>query len=395
MKNTLAIFLLCCFSAFADTPSVTPGNPGDPTTLNTFYAYTDSHLIYWFPTITTNCVGLNEIGGGQLDSVNTFSPLQVSFAVSNTSSVDWESVHQAYGTYLVSATDGRTNYFGARSVQGSYPNGLYPRSSPTFYLVTLPYVTNWFITIRLAMDDGFSGLMAGIDLPTGASLMATNTFPAQRKLVVFGDSYAKGYDPQSGQSYPNDGAQFLSGFAMDLEQLGSNIKVFPAGVGGQGYVTTNGTPSTYQGRTTNDVANIAPLFVLVTGSINDEGVSTNTLYNAALLLYGTIKSNLPSANIAVIGTWYKDASPSASMIANDQMQQAAAAFWSLNYVSPVQQAWGQGGVGSDGVHPTAAQYMNYANRISTNMTSWYGTNWIFNYTPPAPPPSGRMAIRWK
>ena len=380
MKHLFLIILMCALSATAQT--VTQGSPGGASTLTspTFYAYSNTNFIYWFPTFTTN-PGVAEIGGKQLVSSNTFQPLEVSFAVSNNSAIEWASQNQAYGTYQVSCFDGWTNYFSSVSPHGY----LYPNSQVTLYRVDMPYATNWLVTIFLGMDDGYSGLFEGVNLPSGSTFIWTNSFAYQRKVVVYGDSYAKGYDP-------TDGTEWLSGFAQDLNQFGSNVKVMSSGVGGQGYTNVY-DGGNYQTRLTNDLFNISPWMVIVTGSINDNGYTTNQVYQAANLLYGTIVTNLPSANIVVIGTWYKDASPNSSMIANDQMQQAAAAVWGLHYVSPVQQLWGQGGTGNDGVHPTATTYLTYATKISTNLYAWYGANWNTNVQPIVP--HSQMAVRWK
>jgi lysophospholipase L1-like esterase len=393
MKTLLIAFMLV-WTALASGQTISGGLPNNATRLTNpaFYAYSNTNIIYWFPTATTNYSGINEIGGAQLyNSSNTFAPLIMSFVCSNAPAIEFESCNATYGVGQVEVSDGMTNYFSP--VTAAAPGGtndwyFYPNSNPTLYLVTMPYTTNWQVTIWLACGPPGSGLIAGINLPTNSVFLPTNTFTPQRRVVVYGDSYAQGYEPDN-QSH------WLYGFAQDLVQMGSNVKIMESGVGGQGYTNVY-DGGNYQTRLTNDLFNVAPQFVIVTGSINDNGFTTNQVYQAANLLYGTIVSNLPSANIAVVGTWYKDSTPNSSMIANDQMQQAAAAAWGLHYVSPVQQLWGQGGTSVDSVHPSVSTYLTYAQDISTNMYAWYGTNWITNTTPPPPPPSTEpMAIRWK
>ena len=231
------------------------------------------------------------------------------------------------------ACDGLTNYFSAVSPY----EGLYPNNLPTFYLVTLPYATNWNITIFLAEDDGYAGQMYGVNAPTGSPL-TTNTFGPQRTIVVLGDSYTKGFVPyetnSAGQQYQS---QWLNGFAWNLQRYGDRIKVYPAGVGGQGYAYAYNVPPYYVGRVTNDVFNIGapPDFVLVTGSINDNGQSSNTIYQAATNLYSTLVSGLPNTKLAVIGNWYKGPAISSGDIAQDgALQTAAQQYGSL----PVQGA---------------------------------------------------------
>lgn len=365
---TLPAMLPVSFGAW---PIVSDGGAGNPSRLinPTFYSFSNAVFKYWFP-VTTNGA---EIGGGALDAMNTFAPLQVSFEILEATNFEWESQNWAWGGYQIQASDGLTNYFSAVSPY----EGLYPNNIPTFYLVSLPYQTNWNITIFLAEDDGYFGQMFGVNAPAGSALTA-NTFAHQRTLVVLGDSYAKGFLPyetnSAGQQYQD---QWLNGFAWDLQRYADNVKVYPAGVGGQGYAYAFNVPPYYVDRVTNDVVNIGapPDFVLVTGSINDNGQNSNSVYQAATNLYSTLLSNLPNSKIAVIGNWYKLTAISAADIAQDQALQAAAQQYGLPYASPVQGAWGPGAVGSDGVHPTVEVYSNFAEDIETNLVLWWGTNW--------------------
>lgn len=356
---------------FGTWPVVSDGGPGNPSRLPNpvFYSYSNPIFKYWFP-VTTNG---SEIGGGALDATNTFAPLQVSFQITGASNFEWESMNSAYGGYQVQANDGLTNYYSTVSPYAA----LYPADTPSLYLVTLPYQTNWNITLLLAEDDGYYGQMYGVNAPAGSTLRV-NTFAHQRILVVLGDSYVKGYVPD--ELDPDGGLyqdQWLNGFAWDLQRYGDNVKVYPAGVGGQGYARADNSPPYYVDRVTNDVLNIGapPDFLLVTGSINDNTESSNSVYQAATNLYATLISNLPSTKIAVIGNWYVGPSIYATDIAQDEALQAAAQQYGLPYASPVQGAWGPGGVGSDSVHPTVEVYSNYAADIETNLAAWWGTNW--------------------
>ncbi len=333
------------------------------------YYWTNPAFHYWFPT--TNAfvgniyLGTNEIGGGMLDSTNTFAPLQFSFMVSNSASFEVKTLNQDYGAIQVRVTDGQTNYFSTVSW-----GQLYPNSSPSFYLVKMPYLTNWNVTVAMTLGGGVPANVWGLNVPSTAAVYS-NTLPRQRIVVVLGDSYAKGYIASSG-------SQFLQGFAWDLWSMAPNILIYPAGIGGQGYVNAFNYPPYYQSRLTNDVFNLNPDYVLVTGTINDNGYTTNSIYAAAVQLYQTISSQLPNAKFGVIGTWYLgqgDTAPVASEISRDQAQQAAANLVGLPYASPVQGLWGAGGVGSDSVHPTAARYQTFAHDINTNMIYWWGTNW--------------------
>lgn len=384
-RNSRALIVILMLLAFAragmaqvptvlgNLPTVVPGTPGSGSVLPNpkYYNPGNPAFKYWFPTQSNVVSGLIEIGAAGLDSTNTYAPLQVSFMASNCVDLEWEALDWGYGSYQIEASDGLTNYISFPSME----EGLYPNSSPTLYKINLPYQTNWNVTIIQGMDDGSFANFAGINLPSGGGLYPPS-LPHQKTLVVLGDSYAKGYVPyetnSTGQSYPAD---WLDGFAMDLRYYASNVRIYPAGVGGQGYVLPYNVPPIYVDRVTNDVININPDFVLVTGSINDNSESSNSVYQAATNLYATLVASLPNTKIGVIGNWYKGPGIYAADIAQDQALQLAAKQYGLPYASPVQGQWGPGGVGSDSVHPTVMVYSNYAVDITTNLTAWWGTNW--------------------
>ena len=365
-------FLLSALIAKAQI-TVSDGGAGKPSSLMTpkRYYWTNPVFHYWFPTtnafISDIYNGTNEVGGGMLDSTNTFAPLQLSFMVSNTASFEVKSLNQDYGTLQVRASDGLTNCFSTVNW-----GKLYPNSSPTFYLVTMPYATNWNVTLAMTLGGKFPAYFWGVNVPTNAAV-CNNTLPRQRIVVVLGDSYAKGFIASSG-------SQFLQGFAWDLWPMAPNILIYPAGISGQGYVNPNNQPPNFQARLTNDVINLNPDYVLVTGTINDNGY-TNVLLGAALQLYQTLTNQLPNAKTAVIGNWYRGANapaesgPTSDDIIRDNILQAAANQCGLPYASPVQGLWGAGGVGTDSIHPTMARYLTYAYDINTNMINWWGTNW--------------------
>ena len=124
---------------------------------------------------------------------------------------------------------------------------------------------------------------------------------------------------------------------------------------------------------------VAPDYVIVGGSINDNAQSPAAVGAAATALYGGIATNLPSAKIIVMGPQPVDSgySTSSTLLANrDAVRTAALAAGNvLGFIDPIAGKWFSGSgnistptgdgnkdyfVGPDNLHPTRAGAYRYA-----------------------------------
>jgi len=108
------------------------------------------------------------------------------------------------------------------------------------------------------------------------------------RCILVSDSY--GSNPSS---FPNSFAEVMS---WD--------DVWGSGVGGSGYIATNGnTVPTFAMRIQTDVVAYSPDVVGIVGSVNDDSQTYAAIYAAALSLYQTLKGALPNAIIFAAPTY--------------------------------------------------------------------------------------------
>jgi lysophospholipase L1-like esterase len=233
-----------------------------------------------------------------------------------------------------------------------------------FYKVSFANSRRRQVVLKMSNGGGFLGCW--ID-PTNGWL-GGGVSPARRMLVL-GDSFTE--DPTS-QSFPSR-----------LMQLFHNLDVWASGVGGTGYVSSGmpgGSRTNFQGRVMVDVIANSPDYVLVAGGINDVATSSNQVFAAAAELLTTIKTNLPAAQIIVVGPWWPrradpvgDANVFATMHA---ISNACATVGVTRFIDNLSDPWitgvyNQPGSGNavnytsnDGTHPTPAGHWYLAYRLA-------------------------------
>ena len=334
----------------------------------TFYSFTNSffrypgldHTNYQHP----NASFLQTVGTG-ISSTNEHPPLIVSFRYTGTR-FELKSINEQNGSFRIKSGEG---------IFDSVPyNFFYANSSPTLYAFT--YSSNDTRDVTLEIQGAF----AGINVEAGSTI-ATNPTP-YRQLIVVGDSYVEGYNPVPG----GQDTRWIFGFASMMQTLTTNLIVIPSGISGTGYTNSfqDGVP--YGQRLGPDVLKYATngrateTFILITGSINDNGYTSNQVYTAGTNIYAQLASNAPNARLMVARTWSKDSTPSAGIQTVNIGQSNACklfnlpSFETMNWISAGNIATY---IGSDSVHPSSTGYLAFAQSLATNIQSAFpsfGTN---------------------
>ena len=170
-----------------------------------------------------------------------------------------------------------------------------------------------------------------------------------------------------GDSFCGNAANFTLAFA---DSMGWD-DVWASGVGGSGYVATNGdTEPTFGMRVQHDVIDHNPQVVGIVGSINDDTFGYTAIYNAAYSLYTTLRAALPKAVIFAAPTASSgvDGMTSAA-IANHEATKDAAAAAGIIYADVIERP-----LGNDSPVSTTAAYQSLAGASVVYLDIAWGTN---------------------
>ena len=179
----------------------------------------------------------------------------------------------------------------------------------------------------------------GNTAPRFVSINPTDAiWPAQvrgPRTIIIGDSFTAGSGASSATA---------SNFAAWLSDFLGWDDIWASGVGGTGYLATNGgVANTFRQRLAHDVIPFNPDIVWIVGSVNDDGADPTAMLAEATLLYQTIQAALPNTLIVVsptakkgVGTWannklqVKDAMKAAVAV-------AAASSNNILWADPIEQ----------------------------------------------------------
>ncbi|MFE9812391.1 SGNH/GDSL hydrolase family protein [Streptomyces sp. NPDC005548] len=241
---------------------------------------------------------------------------------------------------------------------------------------------------RTVRFDFYTVPFGGIFLPPTANMWAV---PKRTdRFMVLGDSLSDGSNMNTGS-----GAGTWAHRAARL--LGSD-DYWDEARGGTGYISPGTSPvyAVLGDRLALDVYANPPDRLVIWAGYNDNGGNQTTLRSAADSLYASVKSNLPSCEVYVLGCWAPTSSPATSLTNTDATIKAAAAAAGLPFVSPITgsiynsagtllathgpfitgtgkvgSTTGSGNadiyVGSDGIHPTDAGHAYLARRIVASL----------------------------
>jgi lysophospholipase L1-like esterase len=193
--------------------------------------------------------------------------------------------------------------------------------------------------------------------------------PTQPIAVFLGDSYTEGTGAE------NANRSFAAQVALQ-----ESWQLINAGQGGTGYVTDG--PPQYPARDplpdrVADVVSQHPQVVIVAAGIDDaeRGYSVAQLTAGVQATLQPLRDQLPEAFIAVIGPFWPNEAPTASVDQVDQVVQDVAKKVGLPFVSPIEDKWITGTndgtplgnrvqyIGPDGTHPTQAGHDYLASKI--------------------------------
>lgn len=231
-----------------------------------------------------------------VDSITCVAPAAGTTAPTWGVEFDWDT---ATGSMEIK-TVGQGGSGGVRVVYQS-GNGLgwqYASTGATFshgadgaiYLDRIDFPAAGQYRVRLEMDflTWFMGVIVG---PTDSVMAAGHT---GKRIVIVGDSYTEPVIIDSGTQFHWDGYAQLLTYLLGSE-------VIPAGIGGTGYLATNGGTKPKFGDRLADVYALAPDEVWWMGSVNDRTLSASGIQAAALACYQAMQSNLPRARQVVFG----------------------------------------------------------------------------------------------
>jgi lysophospholipase L1-like esterase len=257
------------------------------------------------------------------------------------------------------------------------------------HFITVTFATSATRTITLNNAFPIQGVFTTI---TNGFLTGKGT--PKPRMVLLGDSFIEqGYAP---------GAQ-CEGLASQLKLLLPQLDIWALGEGGTGFVNPGISGGTnFNGRIT-DVVNANPKFVAIYGGINDTGYATDTsptniVFVDATNLIRTLQSQVPLAQIAVIGPqWPRTPFPEGdSNVYNCALLLSnACAVTGVPYTNPLHEPWITGNTlipnsgnadlytsASDGTHPTIPAGAGfYANKIVSALSQFWNFSTTFPNTP--------------
>jgi hypothetical protein len=228
--------------------------------------------------------------------------------------------------------------------------------STYYYRFTFTTAKTRRITIHLCAAD-----FGGITVATGQSIAAATPVETVKGLFL-GDSWVAN---DADASWPNNFA-WLAGKALGWQ-------TYLCGQSGTGYVNA-GTGTAYgsAGRQTPITAS-APDYIVIPGSINDNGLSGQQ--TAAASLYSSLASALPSAKLIVVGPQPVNGGyASASMTNHDAIKTAALAAPNvLGFIDPIAYRWidGYGAIDAPAGVGNADFYVGHSTTHPSNIGTWY------------------------
>jgi hypothetical protein len=148
---------------------------------------------------------------------------------------------------------------------------------------TVQYIHLVFPTAKarsIRVEATSTSSFGGVVVPSGATV----TRPAreiQKRMVVIGDSYAKGANSNTTSDPATNGTAVFETFVHYVAQLLGCDSIINLAVGGTGWMDDNaGADSTFGGRIA-DTLSAAPHIVLAVGTRNDSAYSATQIYTAA------------------------------------------------------------------------------------------------------------------
>lgn len=178
------------------------------------------------------------------------------------------------------------------------------------------------IRVYMASAD-FGGLSVG---PTDT--VSPTPKPA-KSLAILGDSWANG-----------TGALNQLGSVAVTLGLMLGVELFMCSYGGTGYIATNGFAAYGSSTRINPLGQVAPDYVLVEGSSNDNGSAAADVKAAAAACYAAIKAATPKSTLLVCSVQATSGSPSAAAAANGAAVAAAAQdAGALVVAQPIAENW--------------------------------------------------------
>lgn len=168
---------------------------------------------------------------------------------------------------------------------------------------------------------------AGIYREASATVSAPTT-PPGNSVLVLGDSFTEGSNADTS----------FTAFGDRLGQYLGTRDVTMSGWGGTGYLAdASGTRLTFRERVQEDVIDAAPDLVIVAGGINDHSVATAAAINAeADLLYADIQAGLSGVPIIVVGPFWPNGEPVATVVeTRDALRTAAVDAGARLFVDPI------------------------------------------------------------
>lgn len=137
----------------------------------------------------------------------------------------------------------------------------------------------------------------GIVIPPTATIYAANVSPGPR-VIMLGDSFLGGVD----------------GIGCHLGNYMGWPDVWEAGIGGTGYLTTNGAYKSLPDRLSTDLYPHNPDVCIIAMGINDGSHSAASVGEAAAQVFSNIRGTLPDCTLIVVGPWWHSGNPSQATI---------------------------------------------------------------------------------
>lgn len=157
-----------------------------------------------------------------------------------------------------------------------------------------------------------SGRFMGVRMEGNGSIAPCTRVPLQYGIAL-GDSFTE----------PTGADNVFTGWATLFGQL-AGIEVMASGSGGTGYIHPGNPPRVnFMGRVESDVIDQSPDWVFIAGGINDSSYEPIDLKAAAIALYTKIQTELPAAQIVVVGNWFPREAGELELAMNDALLAAA------------------------------------------------------------------------
>lgn len=244
-------------------------------------------------------------------------------------------------------------------------------SGNNYYHLKVEFSSKALRHIRFEMTGG--RLWAVTALPTD-SLFAVEE-PLGERMVAIGDSYTEA----TGATGRFDSWAWEVGHRLGLKD------VYASGLGGTGYLQTNGSRVKFRDRIAADCIALNPALVIVAGGHNDTGATAGSLTTEAAALFAQLRAGLPSARIVVVSPFAEGNTVTNYRTVRDAVLSGAAGYYDLaiDTLAPTD-LWiagtgnagapaGNGNadifVGSDGAHYTKAGYRYVGGRIAQKIAA--------------------------